>query len=442
MSSFGGRHPTEQVTASRGGSATSSRPIDSRVIDPALLRLEQHPSAGDSDKKDISTPVPGQPASQSPMPHRVEPYPMSSSYVHPPHYHLPPFEPAPSHHPSRFYDDPHRRVSPPPIAAITHSPSPSLASLDRSSASTPTSRRTPPHSYHSPPAYPAPYAPSARYSADALPRPYPAYQHQYDPPQQAHRYAPVDLGQEHSPYHQSSAVPHLAVASMPPAPQRDSYGSSYPLPGQNHSQLILTDDAATKLNDRVRRRCFNCCTTDTSTWRRSNLSPGKVLCNKCGLFERTHSRPRPDQFPHKRGPLASTTLRSRTPPVTHLPPISPPNHYNHPSIAPLHGIPDTRRDHHQPPAAANPPPVLPPGPNNNTLPALESWHAPGSHGVPPAQPVRRPTMEPNPHGRPVSPASRSPPQQQPPPSSQPTPPQQHHTLHDSRDAPAVHDPAQ
>ncbi|KAJ7779810.1 hypothetical protein B0H16DRAFT_1300082 [Mycena metata] len=74
--------------------------------------------------------------------------------------------------------------------------------------------------------------------------------------------------------------------------------------------VMHTDDAATKLSDRVRRRCFNCCTTETSTWRRSNLSPGKVLCNKCGLFERTHSRPRPEQFPHKRGPLASSTLRS------------------------------------------------------------------------------------------------------------------------------------
>ncbi|KAJ6474912.1 hypothetical protein C8R45DRAFT_803108, partial [Mycena sanguinolenta] len=59
---------------------------------------------------------------------------------------------------------------------------------------------------------------------------------------------------------------------------------------------VHTDDAAT----RVRRRYFNCCTTNTSTWRRS---PGKVLCNKCGLFERTHQRLRPEQFPHKRGPL-------------------------------------------------------------------------------------------------------------------------------------------
>ncbi|KAJ7826596.1 hypothetical protein B0H14DRAFT_2817037 [Mycena olivaceomarginata] len=33
-------------------------------------------------------------------------------------------------------------------------------------------------------------------------------------------------------------------------------------------------------------------------WRRSNSSLGKVSCNKCGLFERPHSRPRPEQFPH------------------------------------------------------------------------------------------------------------------------------------------------
>ncbi|KAJ7639159.1 hypothetical protein FB45DRAFT_904867 [Roridomyces roridus] len=60
---------------------------------------------------------------------------------------------------------------------------------------------------------------------------------------------------------------------------------------QNGGQIVHTDDAATKLSDRL--RCFNCCTTDTSAWRCYNLSPGKGLCNKCGLFERTHTRPRP-----------------------------------------------------------------------------------------------------------------------------------------------------
>ncbi|KAF8998051.1 hypothetical protein BDZ89DRAFT_892951, partial [Hymenopellis radicata] len=61
-----------------------------------------------------------------------------------------------------------------------------------------------------------------------------------------------------------------------------------------------TDDSSTKLTDRVRRRCFNCYTTDTSTWRRSTLTPGKVLCNKCGLFERTHRRQRPEQIAQER----------------------------------------------------------------------------------------------------------------------------------------------
>lgn len=158
---------------------------------------------------------------------------------------------------------------------------------------------------------------------------------------------------------------------------RDQYGLGgmpmpMPYPGvsmNSNIPVVYTEDAATKLSDRVRRRCFNCCTTDTSTWRRSNLSPGKVLCNKCGLFERTHSRPRPEQFPHKRGPLATSVLRSRSPPsqppaphtvapppmhgpssgqgspsmANTLPPISPsPYSYSHshphPSLAPLNSV--------------------------------------------------------------------------------------------------------
>ncbi|KAJ7622362.1 hypothetical protein FB45DRAFT_753454, partial [Roridomyces roridus] len=58
----------------------------------------------------------------------------------------------------------------------------------------------------------------------------------------------------------------------------------------------FTDDAATKLTDNVRRRCFNCRTAETTVWRRSTLSAGKILCNKCGLYERTHLRRRPEGF--------------------------------------------------------------------------------------------------------------------------------------------------
>ncbi|KAI9460735.1 hypothetical protein F5148DRAFT_970317, partial [Russula earlei] len=61
-----------------------------------------------------------------------------------------------------------------------------------------------------------------------------------------------------------------------------------------------TDEANTKLSNRIRRQCHNCKATETSTWRRSVLSPGKLLCNKCGLFERTHAIPRPKKFPRRR----------------------------------------------------------------------------------------------------------------------------------------------
>ncbi|KAI0060260.1 hypothetical protein BV25DRAFT_1807780 [Artomyces pyxidatus] len=126
---------------------------------------------------------------------------------------------------------------------------------------------------------------------------------------------------------------------------------AYPFPGQPQYNTIYTDDATRKLSDGVRRRCFNCCTTDTSTWRRSSLNLGKVLCNKCGLFERTHSRPRPAQFPHKRGPLATSNLKARASPT--LPHAAPPPPYQstHPSIAPLRA----RTEH------------------GGTLPQIHSW---------------------------------------------------------------------
>ncbi|KAF8209880.1 hypothetical protein K438DRAFT_1483793, partial [Mycena galopus ATCC 62051] len=66
-----------------------------------------------------------------------------------------------------------------------------------------------------------------------------------------------------------------------------------------------TDDVATKVSDSVRHRCFNCCPTDTSTLR-SNLKSRALLdmlCHRCGFLERTHSRARPEQFPHTHGPL-------------------------------------------------------------------------------------------------------------------------------------------
>ncbi|EIN04295.1 hypothetical protein PUNSTDRAFT_122882 [Punctularia strigosozonata HHB-11173 SS5] len=45
----------------------------------------------------------------------------------------------------------------------------------------------------------------------------------------------------------------------------------------------------------VERVCFNCDARSSAAWRRSSLTPGKSLCNKCGLYERTHMKPRPHE---------------------------------------------------------------------------------------------------------------------------------------------------
>jgi len=76
--------------------------------------------------------------------------------------------------------------------------------------------------------------------------------------------------------------------------------------GDQSNQIFYTQDADVKVTRRVRRQCFNCKATETSTWRRSQLSVGKMLCNKCGLFERTHFIPRPEKFPRRK------TLESRS----------------------------------------------------------------------------------------------------------------------------------
>ncbi|KAH9967569.1 hypothetical protein BC827DRAFT_1089877, partial [Russula dissimulans] len=65
-------------------------------------------------------------------------------------------------------------------------------------------------------------------------------------------------------------------------------------------EIIYTDDASMKLGNGVRRRCFNCGATETTTWRRSTISYGKLLCNRCGLYERTHFMARPKNFPRRR----------------------------------------------------------------------------------------------------------------------------------------------
>ena len=77
-----------------------------------------------------------------------------------------------------------------------------------------------------------------------------------------------------------------------------------------HTSLPIqhTDDAASKETQYLRRRCFNCHTTEPPSWRRSTLNPGKIVCNKCGLYERTHLRARPLRFDELRSGTKSRKL--------------------------------------------------------------------------------------------------------------------------------------
>jgi hypothetical protein len=171
--------------------------------------------------------------------------------------------------------------SPPPIATLSHSPSASVSSLDQSSTSSPhPSLRPLPRSSldsaymdpyysqdHGPSRHPGPYPHPHTSPRSAPPYPYPPR------PTFDHRYNSADS--MNSSYQMPSAYPpHTTVPSMGPAPVPDMrndqmYGVE--------QQYKFTNDATAKLSDRLRRRCFNCCTSDTSTWRRSNLSPGKVV---------------------------------------------------------------------------------------------------------------------------------------------------------------------
>lgn len=95
---------------------------------------------------------------------------------------------------------------------------------------------------------------------------------------------------------------HVMVPSQhifyPRPPSQAGQIPTMPLYMSPHAAIPIqhTDDAASKETQYLRRRCNNCHTTEPPSWRRSTLNPGKIVCNKCGLYERTHLRPRPQRF--------------------------------------------------------------------------------------------------------------------------------------------------
>ncbi|KAJ3903003.1 hypothetical protein F5879DRAFT_990506 [Lentinula edodes] len=226
------------------------------------------------------------------------------------------FEPCPMSSHRQF----EKRSSPPdvpPIATLstTNSPDASSFSLDRSSVSTPPIRRSSPRSLVAPQYH---NLHSQSYYSHSLPpiHHYPDGHQGYDSHKGSYPVSNASHGFDNMGGIGSTVRPMNSTlpGCEPYSVQMPT--TSYPGgPLNNSIPVLYTEDAATKLSNRVRRRCFNCFTTNTSTWRRSSLNPGKMLCNKCGLFERTHGKPRPEQFLHRRGPVASSTLPVRSAPI-------------------------------------------------------------------------------------------------------------------------------
>jgi len=47
-------------------------------------------------------------------------------------------------------------------------------------------------------------------------------------------------------------------------------------------RVVYTDEAGIRIVGNMRRCCFNCRETETMTWRRSSLNPGKLVCLRKG----------------------------------------------------------------------------------------------------------------------------------------------------------------
>ncbi|KAJ7893436.1 hypothetical protein B0H14DRAFT_2684941 [Mycena olivaceomarginata] len=116
--------------------------------------------------------------------------------------------------------------------------------------------------------------------------PHPHAQQFYARPHPGH--LPPHMG-GHPGMHPSHLPPHMHPGMHP------HHAGGYAL-NPHGVPVQHTDDAASKETQYLRRRCFNCHTTEPPSWRRSTLNPGKIVCNKCGLYERTHLRARPLRF--------------------------------------------------------------------------------------------------------------------------------------------------
>ena len=129
--------------------------------------------------------------------------------------------------------------------------------------------------------------------------PYPPYHDFHDPSIKLEDNSPIMVQHQSNFYRSPPSCHQIPMPYLPPPP--------------NNLTIQHTDDAASKETQYLRRRCFNCHTTEPPSWRRSTLNPGKIVCNKCGLYERTHLRPRPLRFDELR---SRSKCRKPSKPIT------------------------------------------------------------------------------------------------------------------------------
>lgn len=127
----------------------------------------------------------------------------------------------------------------------------------------------------------------------------------------AHVYHELESHVKLEDHSMSGMVPSQMVYRSP------SMDHMHQLPYIQHPAIPVqhTDDAASKETQYLRRRCFNCSQTEPPSWRRSTLNPGKIVCNKCGLYERTHMRARPLRFDELRTGNKSRRKKAATMPT-------------------------------------------------------------------------------------------------------------------------------
>jgi hypothetical protein len=89
--------------------------------------------------------------------------------------------------------------------------------------------------------------------------------------------------------HTSRSLEHSPDVHVMSSPQlvgsRGEFGTRT-LSKLGGDEISYTDEANSKISNRLRRRCFNCKAIETSTWRRSVLSPGKLVGHQGYSIER------------------------------------------------------------------------------------------------------------------------------------------------------------